>query len=177
MDRQRRTLVWLNVVGGIAVLGSYAYCFVSYPAQMGDFWGGVPGSLRPVYTVNMFLAAAGYFPFTYFVLFRLDFATAARRGFGSATWNVLYASVLLPSALWMPLTFSLLEAPSDALWWAIRGVLAVVGLGSLGLLAGLVAVRPSPPSLAHRLAVLGSLPFCFQTAVLDAVVWPVYFPA
>ena len=47
----------------------------------------------------------------------------------------------------------------------------------LGLLAGLVAVRPASPSLAHKLAVVGSLPFCFQTAVLDATVWPAYFPA
>jgi hypothetical protein len=50
-----------------------------------------------------------------------------------------------------------------------------VGIGSLGLLAGLVAVRPSPPSLAHKLAVVGSLAFCFQTAVLDAAVWPAFF--
>jgi hypothetical protein len=40
-----------------------------------------------------------------------------------------------------------------------------------------VAVRPSPPLLAHRLAVAGSLAFCFQTAILDAVVWPAFFPA
>jgi hypothetical protein len=76
----------------------------------------------------------------------------------------------------MPLTFALLEAPSAELWWAIRLTLAAVAAGSLGMLAGLVAVRPSPASLAHRLAVAGSLAFSFQTAVLDAVVWPAFFP-
>jgi hypothetical protein len=45
------------------------------------------------------------------------------------------------------------------------------------LLPGLLAVRPSSPSPAHKLAVVGSLAFSFQTAVLDAAVWPVFFPA
>jgi hypothetical protein len=163
----------INVLGGIAVLGSYAYCISSYPAQVGDFWGGVPDGLRPVYTTNMFLAAAGYFAFSFFLWFRLEPGRHAL--FGRTTFNALYALILAPSALWMPLTFSMLEAPSDGLWWAIRLVLVAVGVGSLGLLAGLVAVRPSAPSWAHRLAVAGSLAFCFQTAVLDAVVWPAYF--
>jgi hypothetical protein len=75
----------------------------------------------------------------------------------------------------MPLTFAMLQSPSDGLWWAIRLTLAAVGIGSLGLLAGLVAVRPYSPSVAHKLAVAGSLAFCFQTAILDALVWPAYF--
>jgi hypothetical protein len=166
----------INLFGGIAVLGSYAYCLMSYPAQTGDFWGGVPDGLRSLYTVNMFLAAAGYFAFTFFLMYRLKPTNTGER-FGLGTFNALYALILIPSALWMPLTFAMLEAPSDGLWWAIRLTLAAVGIGSLGLLAGLVAVRPSPPSLAHKLAVAGSLAFCLQTAVLDAAVWPAFFPA
>jgi hypothetical protein len=158
MISRRRAMALINLFGGIAVLGSYAYCLMSYPAQAGDFWGGVPDGLRPLYTVNMFLAAAG-------------------ERFGLGTFNALYALILIPSALWMPLTFAMLEAPSDGLWWAIRLTLAAVGIGSLGLLAGLVAVRPSLPSLAHKLAVVGSLAFSFQTVVLDAAVWPAFFPA
>jgi hypothetical protein len=71
----------------------------------------------------------------------------------------------------------MLEAPSDGLWWVIRLTLAAVGIGSIGLLVGLVMVRPSMPSLAHKLAIVGSLAFCCQTAILDALVWPAYFPA
>jgi hypothetical protein len=169
-------MVWINLFGGVAVLGSYAYCLTTYPAQTGDFWGGVPEGLRSLYTVNMFLAAAGYFAFTFFLMFRLA-PQFGRARFGLGTFNALYALILIPSALWMPLTFAMLESPSDGLWWVIRVTLAAVGIGSLGLLAGLVAVRPASPSLAHRLAVVGSLAFCFQTAVLDATVWPAYFPA
>jgi hypothetical protein len=167
----------INLFGGLAVLGSYAYCLIAYSAQAGDFWGGVPDGLRPLYTVNMGLAAAGYFAFTYFLLYRLKPAADHAGRFGFGTFNALYAMILVPSALWMPLTFAMLESPSDGLWWAIRLTLAAVGIGSLGLLAGLVAVRPRPPSLAHKLAVAGSVAFCSQTAILDALVWPAYFPA
>ena len=170
-------MVLINLFGGVAVLGSYAYCLMSYPAQAGEFWGGVPDGLRSLYTVNMFLAAAGYFAFTFFLMYRLKPTTSGGGRFGLGTFNALYALILIPSALWMPLTFAMLESPSDGLWWAIRLSLAAVGIGSLGLLVGLLAVRPSPPSLAHKLAVLGSLAFCFQTAILDALVWPAYFPA
>jgi hypothetical protein len=172
MISQRRALALINLFGGIAVLGSYAYYLISYPPQAGDLWGGVPDGLRPVYTVNMFLAAAGCF---FFLMYRLKPTNtgSTRLGLG----NALYALILIPSALWMPLTFAMLEAPSDGLWWAIRLTLAAVGIGSLGLLAGLLAVRPSPPSLAHKLAVVGSLAFSFQTAILDATVWPAFFPA
>jgi hypothetical protein len=165
----------INIVGGAAVLGSYAYCLMAYPAQAGDFWGGVPDGLRSVYTATMCLAAAGYFAFTYFLMYRMNPTTSDGGRFGFGTFNALYALILLPSALWMPLTFAMLQSPSDGLWWAIRLTLAAVGIGSLGLLAGLVAVRPYSPSVAHKLAVAGSLAFCFQTAILDALVWPVYF--
>lgn len=176
MISRRRTMASINLFGGIAVLGSYAYCLLSYPAQAGDFWGGVPDGLRPVYTANMFLAAAGYFAFTFFLLYRLKSTNGASAHLGLRTFNALYALILIPSALWMPLTLAMLEAPSDGLWWAIRLTLAAVGIGSLGLLVGLIAVRPSTASLAYKLAVAGSVAFCFQTAVLDAVVWPAFFP-
>jgi hypothetical protein len=138
MISQRRALALINLFGGIAVLGSYAYYLISYPARAGDFWGGVPDGLRPVYTVNMFLAAAGYFAFTFFLMYRLRPTNTGSTRFGLGTFNALYALILIPSALWMPLTFAMLEAPSEGLWWAIRLTLAAVGIGSLGLLAGLV---------------------------------------
>ena len=172
----RIAMVAINVVGGIAVLGSYAYCLTSYPARVGDFWGDVPDGLQGVYTVNMLLAAAGYFAFTFFLLFRARFPNGGGEGAHLGRFNLLYLLILAPSALWMPLTFTMLESPSDGLWWLIRLVLATVGIASLGLLLGLVAVRPSSPSLAYKLAVAGSAAFCVQTALLDAVVWPAYFP-
>jgi len=178
MNSSKRLLWWINILGGSAVLASYAYGMASNPLTRGEIWGGVPDSLRPLYTTSMLLAAAGYFAFSYFVFFRIDPLKArigSRVGFGA--FNLLYALILVPSALWMPLTFAMLEAPSDGLWWAIRLTLGLVGIGSVGLLAALLTVEPPRAARVRWVAVIGCVAFCFQTAVLDALVWPAFFPA
>jgi hypothetical protein len=76
----------------------------------------------------------------------------------------------------MPLTFAMLETPTPMLWWAIRAVLLLVGAGSVGLFLALLTVESVKRGWAFALAVLGLSFFTFQTAVLDAIVWPAYFP-
>lgn len=177
MHPQRLALAWINVLGGLAVLGSYAWGFVAHPETVGALWGGVPEGLRPVYTANMFLAAGGYFLFTHFVLLRLaPDSTRVGARFGYGVFPLLYLLVLVPSALWMPLTFLLIEAPSAALWWLVRLDLALVGVGSVGLLAALLSLRAPASARGRVAAVAGLIPFIVQTAVLDALVWPAYFP-
>jgi hypothetical protein len=75
----------------------------------------------------------------------------------------------------MPLTFVMIESPSAGTWLAIRLVLYLVGLSSLGLLAALLTLKPRGKSWAHWLAVAGIIGFCFQTAILDALVWTSLF--
>jgi hypothetical protein len=176
MNPAQRSLLWLNLLGGAAVLGSYAWGLAAHPETRGQLWGGVPESLRPLYTGSMLLAAVGYFAFSFFVFFRLDPNRDGVGGFGFGIFHALYALILLPSALWLPLTFAMLDAPSAALWLAIRGVLALVGLGSLGLVAAIAVVGPVEAPIARAVAIAGALAFSFQTALLDALVWPAYFP-
>ena len=176
MNAQQWTLVAINVVGGILVLGSYVQGLMAHPDNRNALWGGVPGSVQPLYTVGMISAALGYFAFSYFIIFRVDAAEvriADRLGFW--IFYVIYLLILLPSALWMPLTYAAIGSHSIGLYWAIRIVLAVVGLGSLALLAALLSLRADGSSFAYWLAVAGSAAFCFQTAVLDALVWPAFF--
>jgi hypothetical protein len=125
----------------------------------------------------MLLAASGYFAFSYFVFFRLDPGqTRVGRLFGFGVFNVLYLLILVPSALWLPLTFAMIESPSAGLWWAIRVVLGLVGIGSVGLLAAIVTVQSPRAAGARWVAVIGDGFFCLQTAILDALVWPAFFP-
>jgi hypothetical protein len=166
----------MNIAGGILVIGSYVQGIRSNPANSNALWGGVPKTIKPLYTVSMLLAAAGYFAFSYYVFFRIDPDAAEIGGiFDFKLFLILYGLILFPSAMWMPLTFAMLKKPSRALWWAIRITLFVVGLGSLGLLLALLGLEPveSPP--LRWLAVAGSVFFCVQTALLDALVWPRYF--
>jgi hypothetical protein len=176
-SRARRRLLLLNALGGAAVLGSYALTF-SRPDAGEILWGGVPESLKPLYTRNMFLAAAGYFPFTALLAFGVD--PARVRFFGRWGYGLLfglYFLVLIPSALWLPLTFAFADSGgSMALWWAVRVDLALVAVGSLGLLGAVWTASPPPNRALQVAAVVGALAFCLQTVVLDAAIWPAYYP-
>lgn len=76
MTAGKRWAFLINLVGGIAVLVSYAYGLATHPELRDEVWGGVPHPLRGFYTVSMLSAAVGYFLFGFFVLFRVDAATA-----------------------------------------------------------------------------------------------------
>ena len=178
MQREQRALGLLNLGGGIAVLASYAWSF-SYSSELrAGLWGGVPEAVRPIYTVNMLLAAVGYFPLTWLYLFRttpgeLESATGVRYGL----LFLLYGLVLIPSALWLPMTARMLLTPGLLLWWGIRCVLALVGIGSLGLLWLSFRHAQTRPGLASWAATAGAIPFFTQTAILDALLWPAFYPA
>jgi hypothetical protein len=176
MHAQKIYMLVINVLCGGAVILSYVHGLMSNPDSGPALWGEVPKALTPLYTVSMFTAAAGYLVFSYYLFFRLD-ADAARVGrYGYWLFNLLYLVILVPSILWMPFTFRMIENPSLATWIIIRTVLALAGIGSLAMLAAILNVSPSPRGASHVLAVIGCIAFCLQTAVLDALVWTAYFP-
>jgi hypothetical protein len=176
MHAQKWQMMVINIIGGIAVLGSYVIGILTHPDASQILWGGVPQSIRPFYTVGMLLAATGYFAFTYFIIFRLDPKdTQVTHRFGFGLFNALYAFILFPSALWMPLTFLAVERSNPAIFWAVRLLLAVVGIASVGLFVALLKVMPRRPLWVHRLALVGSAAFCVQTAILDAIIWGGFF--
>lgn len=177
MTAEKRGLVLINLLGGLAVLGSYAYYLAANPATRTNLWGNVPETLRPAYTVSMLLAAAGYFAFTYFVLLRVDSRDARiAEAYGYRFFLWIYTGILVPSALWMPLTFRMFEEPGWGVWIAVRVVLAIVGICSLALVWSIASVRPAGPAWTRVLALAGAVAFAVQTALLDALVWPHYFP-
>ena len=177
MPRPNLVLVLLNVLGGIAVLGSYVAAFTGSADFKDGLWGGVPESLRSVYTANMLLAAAGYFPFTW--LFARKTTPAEFRAVTGAPYTLLfalYALVLIPSALWLPMTARMIEAPDPQLWFQIRAVLAMVGIGSTGILLAAFRHAAKRGGATSWAAAVGAVPFFLQTAILDALVWPAYYP-
>jgi hypothetical protein len=178
VQRRQKLLAGLVLLGGTAVLGSYAWGLTAAGTGLaGVLWGELPPALLPAYQANMVLATAGFFAYSYFLLLAVD-AEALRIGarFRFGLFFVLYTGILIPSALWMPLALAMVRQPANLLWWAIRAVLAVVGLSSLGLMAALLALEPRRPRWAYWLAVAGSVPFALQTMVLDALLWPAFFP-
>jgi hypothetical protein len=177
MKSYRWLLLAINLLGGSAVIGSYIWG-LGAPGAVDALWGGVPGSIRPYYTAGMLLAAAGFFAFSFFILLRMDPEKVKILGCcGAGIFHYLYLGILVPSALWMPATFWAIDHPVALLVWAVRGVLILVGLFSLGLLAALLGTKPRTPAWAHALAVVGAACFCIQTVILDAIVWGAAFGA
>ena len=168
----RALLIVVNVLGGLAVLGSYAWGILSHPGQADALWGGVPASWRPAYGLSMLPAAAGYLVFAPYLLFRVDPATTTfPLGLPYGALLVPFLLILVPSALWMPLTFRFVETGGEGLWLAIRVVLALVGLGSVALLGMLAGIQPRVHPVHWGLSVAGAVAFLWQTGVLDALAW------
>ena len=146
MSKSKKGLFLVNLVGGFAVLGSYALGVIENADLASQLWGGIPLWLRPVYTISMFLAAISYLLFFYHIVFRMDPTKVRlpwnpRRGF-----YLFFGLILVPSTFWMPLTLAWLQAPSPGLWLVIRLVLFLVALGSLLTLVALAMQKHRAPS-------------------------------
>jgi hypothetical protein len=164
-------LLIINVIGGAAVIGSYIY-IAKQAGGLNTFWGNVPEGIRPVYFVSMIISALGFFAFIYYILFRIDPATTNV----SYYWfYAIFLVMLAASAFWMPLTNMFMNNGGQGVWIAVRGVLALVGLASIGLLWALLAFHPATRGTAYWLAVVGAGYFAFHTAILDAIVWAALF--
>lgn len=120
----------------------------------------------------MLLGAAGFFAYTYHILFRLDLEKIrifSRFGYGAFHW--IYTLILVPSALWLPLSLLAFEQSSSLILWAARLDLAVVAVASLALLFILIEIRLRLSAWSSTLAIIGSVLFCIQTVLLDAIIW------
>jgi hypothetical protein len=176
MAKQLIILLVINVLGGIAVIGSYIVGLKAGAGGANALWGGVPVNIRPIYGISMILAALGYFAFSYFIFFRVvpgEVSIAGR--FGFSLFYVIFLLILIASALWMPLTNLYVANPSTGMWIGVRTVLALVGLGSIALLWALLSLETKLPSIPYWLAVAGSAYFAFHTAILDAIIWAALF--
>jgi hypothetical protein len=169
--------LWLliNILGGIAVIGSYILGFRSRADAFTVLWGGVPERIRVFYTVGMVLAALGYFAFGIYLLILAPGEISVFGRFGFGMLGLIFLLILLPSALWMPLTLLAVTRASRALAWLVRADLALVGAGSLALFLALWNLQAPRLGWLHLIAVMGSLAFCLQTVVLDAIIWSASF--
>ena len=177
MGKQKLILLLLNVIGGIAVIGSYILGLRGDSAA-DVLWGGVPESIRPVYTVSMILLAIGYLAFLNLLLLRVnpkEVTVGGRLGYG--IFYPIFCLILIPSALWMPLTRMYADASGTGTWIGIRIVLFLVGLASLALAGALFTLKPRNRDKSYWAAVVGSCYFAFHTFVLDAILWAALFRA
>jgi hypothetical protein len=79
--------------------------------------------------------------------------------------------------VWLPLTFLAARGAGPALTWMVRLDLYLVAVASLHLWYVISRHGPRRPLWAYRLAQLGCAFFCFQTVIMDALVWGSLFHA
>jgi hypothetical protein len=175
VGREKLILLLINVGGGIAVIVSYIFGLRG-ASGTDALWGGVPEAIRPVYAASMVLSALGYFAFLNLLLLRVDPKTVTVGSrFGYSIFYPIFALILVPSVLWMPLTNLYLDHPSTGAWVGIRIVLFLVGLASIALAWALFTIRPGNQGKAYWAAVVGGCYFAFHTFVLDAILWAALF--
>ncbi|MCK9526790.1 MAG: hypothetical protein PHY25_05290 [Dehalococcoidales bacterium] len=176
MNRHKIILLAINILGGMAVIGSYIYGINAQPGGADALWGGVPENARNLYAISMLIAAAGYFLFLYYLMFGVDqYRAVIGNKFNFGVIHLLFSLILVPSAFWMPLTNLYVENPATITWIGVVMALVLVGIGSLGLALALLIMKPSLSVKARRLAIAGSVYFTFHTLVMDAILWPLLF--
>lgn len=173
---QQIILLIINVIGGIAVIGSYIFGLKSHSGGADALWGGVPANIRPIYGLSMILAALGYFAFLYYIFFKLDPAEVNIAGiFNFSLFYIIFLGILIPSAFWMPLTNAYVSNTKTGIWIAIRIVLLLVGIASIALVWAILTLQNKAMGTPYWLAVAGSGYFAFHTAILDAIIWAALF--
>ena len=170
MPIQKIIILAINIVGGIAVIGSYIWGLRPGTGGANALWGGTPAGIKSIYTISMLFSALGYFFFIYFILFKLNTAS-----FSPVILYAIFLGILGASALWMPLCNLFLANPTVFLWITIRAVLTVVGISPIALAWVLIGLHAKETGMAYQLAIVGSIYFAFHTAILDMILWPIFF--
>jgi len=172
MNVSQKIFLAINIIGGILVLGSY-YFGLRGGKGVDALWGGVPENIRPIYTISMLICAIGYFIFFGYIILNLGGEVfKSSYWLGEKLFLVLFALILIASALWMPLVNVMVSNPSTLVWVGIRVVLVVVALASLGVVVALLTLTPRPTGVFYYSAVIGMIWFTLHTGILDAILWP-----
>ena len=167
----------VNLVGGTAVLLSYALMLMWYPEQRESLWGGVGGGLRKLFVLSMLIAAVGYLIFLYMVTFK-GVAGVSNGGDLLITYapSILCGIFLTASTTWMPLTVAYLNTENE-LWWALAVTSLWITAASLLMMIFVMFRLELGVNYAGRyIALSGLIYISFHCLVLDAIIWVSKFP-
>ena len=173
---QKVSLILLNVIFGSLILLSYYKGLNKEPELSLKLWGGVPKVLQPYIIASMFISAIGYFLFTANFLLNVDPVNVKFLGrFNYWSLHVIYLLILVPSILWIDLSFFYMRSGDTATWYYIVSVLFCVWLFSVILLLFTVDTYVDNNTWLYLPSVIGSCIFTFHTFFLDVLIWAVFF--
>ena len=167
----------VNLIGGVAVLGSYAIGLGYFPEYRDELWGGINGIWRNVLITVMLLSGAAYLTFCYFIVFREDIHTYGTHFIlGPHTISLLTGLFLLSATMWMPSAILYMHTENN-IWWVFTvGALWVTALSLLSLTGMYAFSTTAPIPVFDRIVCTVSLSIItFHCLVLDAIIWVFVF--
>ena len=175
--KKQTLFLWVNIIGGIAVLGGYAYALAINPETRNALWGGIPESWKPLYTFSMFTSAIGYLYATYYLVFKggLDLQFFWGK-YKASLLTILISIFLISSSFWIHSTFSYIDSPTQSQWLTIQIELFITAIALILFTIGLVSANGVGKILNHKLAIIGCLLITFHCLILDAIIWTSKFP-
>lgn len=175
MNTQQILFLIINIVGGPLVLLSYVIGLKA--GKSADIlWGGTPKRIRGVYTISMLISAISFLIasiFIFLIMNNSDIQLPYSLSIG--VFNILYAVLLLCSAIWIPLVNVMVNKPSILVWLSIRLGLILVGLSALGIFILLLGIVPQQVGFLYWISVIGMGIFFIHTGILDAFLWPYFW--
>jgi len=173
---QKKILILINIIFGTFLLYTYYRGISNNPGIGLKLWGGVPQIITPYIIYSMFISAAGYFFFTYYLLFNIDNnSIKILNTFNYSIFIIIYLFILIPSCFWIDLTITYLNNPSSLLWIIICSILYTVGIFSIFLLIIFYSIKPDNPSYLYYISLIGCIFFAFHTMILDGLLWTILF--
>ena len=165
----------VNLVGGVAVLGSYCAGLYLYPEHRTALWGGVAGNWKTLFTTSMFFAAAGYLVFCY----TMTISDGANESsfLGKYTFIILAAAFLFSASVWMPATLQYLDTKNE-IWWIASVTslwITAASLTCLGL-AFNATEFPHVNLFQNSVTLIGIIWITCHCLVFDAIIWAAKFP-
>ena len=173
---QKITLILINLIFGSMVLYSYYSGVTKEPALSLRLWGGVPTILQPLIVACMFISAVGYFFFTYNFLTNVDVQNVMfLNRFNYWTLHIIYLLILIPSMLWIDLTYKYMKSGSTFDWYIVVFVLFCVAIASVILFLFTIDTEFNNKNFIYLASVCGVSFFVFHTLFLDGLIWTVFF--
>lgn len=165
----------MNLIGGIAVLGSYFLCMYLYPEFKEAFWGGIYGNTRNIFLASMVPAAIGYLAFLYCVLLKQGLGILEYEGvFGGLTLVIFCVCFLVASSILMPALVMFLKTGSD-LWWSVVVTVLWITSVSLACMLFVVVFSVGEGVIYRRIASYGLAYIMLHCFVFDATIWVLNF--
>lgn len=177
----------LNIVlalGAFVPISYYlTYLVFKKAVPINKLWGSIDTGLRSFYTISMFICVISMLAVLFFMNLSItDDTKVINKKYSEG--GILYyiqslGLIIVPSLVWMPLTYLYLLKPNPLIKYAIIVTLATVGLG--GLLLAHTVNKTYPKDMINRnltyksIALAGASYLAFHLVVLDASYWSYSF--